>query len=521
MSDPLWIGAGKDTSIGTATIAAATDLFTITAHGLSDSDTITVDTLTGGAVGVLVENAVYFVRDATADTFAVSLTPGGPVVDFSADGGADVYRWAPQYNAKELRQLIGGLLYYGVLSNRFDARSGVLANSAGDGFVSLAGTTWTVNNVQAVVSPGITDQSGPYLVVAPFEQGELDPPDGTNPRIDALDLQVQDDDEDASGFRRSRIVYVAGTPGATPTPPALTANALRLAEITVPQSGGGAATMETVALLTVARGGILPVRDDTELPNSGRYPGTAAYRQDTGALEVWDGSLFTTVGSVHGYQFGGRVIFTSSGLFTKGDFPGLRAVDATLIGGGGGSGGVAACGAGEAAEAGGGAGGSGAKRFIDASELFSSSGVTVGAGGNGGSTGANPGSAGGESSFSISGTDVAAPGGGGGAGGSASSANAVSAGGSAGAPGSAADIGLQGSTGGNGVIRGGESVRNNFGGPAAFGMGPAVLTFGASSTGEDGHNYGGGASGPRNNDGDSAQSGQPGQSGIVILDLYF
>lgn len=200
---------------------------------------------------------------------------------------------APAYNARELRTAFGGLLYPEDV-DRFGARAGFAAVSPN--FVSVTSTTWTTMDITAVVYPGVTSASGPYLVAHPADSGALNPPDGTNPRIDGLDLQIQDDDEDASGFRRARIVYVAGTPGASPSPPAVTANSLRLAEITVPASGQGSPSEKEVAPYTVARGGVLPVRDLTEYP-TGWYVGQMLWDQERNQLLARIAGKWVTVGA--------------------------------------------------------------------------------------------------------------------------------------------------------------------------------------------------------------------------------
>src|SRR6266545_4090956 len=113
---PGWIRADKSgTSVGTATIAASTDLFTLTAHGLVNGDPVVVDTLTGGAASpVLRTGVVYFVRDVLTNTFAVSSSAGDTPVLFSSDGGAAVYRATPVYDARDLRRLDSALMFGGV-----------------------------------------------------------------------------------------------------------------------------------------------------------------------------------------------------------------------------------------------------------------------------------------------------------------------------------------------------------------------------------------------------------------------
>ena len=81
----------QGTVVGTATIAEATDLFTIAAHGLNVGDPVTVRALTGGAIGVLeVEDLYYVVAAPDANTFQLGTKAGGSAITFTVDGGADV-----------------------------------------------------------------------------------------------------------------------------------------------------------------------------------------------------------------------------------------------------------------------------------------------------------------------------------------------------------------------------------------------------------------------------------------------
>lgn len=76
---------------GTATIESDNELFTLAAHGMANGTAVTVANLTGGAVGILKENTLYYVRDSLTNTFALARKPGGTAIAFSVDGGADVY----------------------------------------------------------------------------------------------------------------------------------------------------------------------------------------------------------------------------------------------------------------------------------------------------------------------------------------------------------------------------------------------------------------------------------------------
>lgn len=68
---------------------AATDVITSTAHGYSDTQKVVLLSLSGGdgltsqsasAIGV-----IYYVRDATTDTFKLASTSGGSAIDFTTD----------------------------------------------------------------------------------------------------------------------------------------------------------------------------------------------------------------------------------------------------------------------------------------------------------------------------------------------------------------------------------------------------------------------------------------------------
>lgn len=512
-SDPLWVNAGKNGTVGTATIEADDELFTLTAHGLAPGDSITVDTLTGGAVGVLIADAVYFVVSVpTADTFSLSRTPGGvgsEPVTFAADGGAAVYRWAPQYTAQEQRRALGGLLFGGV-AGRFGARSGVFPNTAADDYVTLADPTWTVQHMQGGVDPALTTLSGPYLVQIPEESGALDPRHATLARVDAIDIQVQDDDEDSEGFRRVHPVYVAGSPGGGA--PLLTDHSFRAAIFNVPAQGGGAATVTVVAPMIVARGGILPVRDATELPTAGTYDGMVAWQQNIEALVVddgtaaWDRTIGTTVPTMQ--------VFNSSGTWNK---PlGLKAVRVRAkapAGAGGGAG--ATGGTGVSAGAGGGEGGY-AESIIPASLLGSSETVTVGAGGTGVTgTSGNPGS--GPTSF---GTHVVAAPGDGGLVQTTTIGRLEQSFTASGGTGTTGQILVTGAPGQQAIIWGSATNPNSHsgsGGGNGLGKGQPANANGINA----GANSGAGGGGAANSLNQSARPGGNGGSGRVVVEHIF
>lgn len=214
-----------------------------------------------------------------------------------------------------------------------------------------------------------------------------------------------------------------------------------------------------------------------------------------------------------------RVVFTSSGTFTKASYPGLKGIRVQCQGGGGGSAGAAATGAGQSSAGGGGGGGGYAEVYVPASSLASSVTVTVGAGGSGGAAGANDGTAGGTTSF---GSHCSATGGSPGEAEPASSGNSIPASGNGGV-GTAGDILLRGGDGQDPVISGGNRGALGNGGTSYFA--PGMRGANASDAGADGvvgYNYGGGAAGAHNGPSQvTARAGADGAPGIVVVTLYF
>lgn len=66
------------------TALAADDVFTSIAHGFSDTDTVV---LFGASLPTgITEGDVYYVRDATTNTFKLAATSGGAAIDLTGDG---------------------------------------------------------------------------------------------------------------------------------------------------------------------------------------------------------------------------------------------------------------------------------------------------------------------------------------------------------------------------------------------------------------------------------------------------
>jgi hypothetical protein len=273
--------------------AAATNRVSITAHGLVDGDLITVENRTGGALELRLESE-YVVRDPTANDFRISTPSGAEMWDFDSDGTADILLGVPSYTAQQMRR-IGAISLHPGNGDRLGARVGVRPHSSDP--VTIAGTTYSAAEGLAVVYPRLTSTSAPYVVEYDATNGSVNPPDASNPRLDAVDLQVQDDDEDGSGQRRARIVYVPGTPAGSPVAPTLTVNSMRLAVLRVNSTASGLPhAVETLAQYAFGPG-VLPVRSTSERPTTGRFHGMMVWRQDTSVMEVWTGAAWVSLAS--------------------------------------------------------------------------------------------------------------------------------------------------------------------------------------------------------------------------------
>lgn len=71
--------------------AIATDGTITAANSFSGGETVIARALTGGAIGVLDEDHLYYVVNPTGTTFQIALRPGGSAITFDTTGTADFY----------------------------------------------------------------------------------------------------------------------------------------------------------------------------------------------------------------------------------------------------------------------------------------------------------------------------------------------------------------------------------------------------------------------------------------------
>ena len=226
-----------------------------------------------------------------------------------------------------------------------------------------------------------------------------------------------------------------------------------------------------------------------------------------------------TGGGVDAYRFVETVYFTSSGTFSKGDYPWLRAIRVKCVGAGGGGGGVATTGSSQVSGAPGGGGGGYAESFItDIAGLASSVTVTRGAGGAGGAAGANTGATGGTSSF---GGLVVAEGGGGGPGDTAGAVPKIFGAVGAGGLGTAGDITVAGGNGQRVINVVTSFALSGAGGGTVFASVREPSATNTGANGGSGVGFGAGGSGALNAPSQgTARSGGAGADGILIVELY-
>lgn len=203
------------------------------------------------------------------------------------------------FNAQELRRADSA--GFGGDGSAFGVRGGIVRH--GDTSLAVTVNASDVVTVQpgAVVIPGNSGVgNGCYRsALGAAETGNLAARNATNPRIDLVVFRAYDDDVVTThNLYTGRIEIIAGTPAASPVAPALPSLAVELARITVPASGGGAATVDSSQRqYASAVGATLTVA------SFARLPATAAKWQraialDTGLEYHWTGSAWDLVATV-------------------------------------------------------------------------------------------------------------------------------------------------------------------------------------------------------------------------------
>lgn len=283
-SNFLWSSAGPGELIGEASVAAG-NLLNMAGHSLTNGQQVTVMNLQGGATA-LEPAAPYWVRGVASDVFQLAPSPGAPPMEFTSSGSVDIHELDGVHSARDMRHFSSLLMQ--PANNGLSTLSTV---RAGAPTLTLDGFTLTFLPTSGTIQPksGVTwtEDNGPYTWIIPAETTADIAPADSQERHDLVVVELNDTDVDLSGMRVAEPVVYTGTPG-TGFPPAVPDNALEYGIVTVPAVG--APTLAITAPPAIAVGGIIPALAGIGRPPYTQYPGMTVWREDTGVLELWNGS---------------------------------------------------------------------------------------------------------------------------------------------------------------------------------------------------------------------------------------
>lgn len=203
---------------------------------------------------------------------------------------------AVAYSAPTMRLTRSGLF---VPTGPLSTRSGALSI---DSFAaSLGGTTLSVGPGRGVVNGATSTTQGAYQVAMSTTWTQALAAPNSLDRIDLVYLRVWDTETDSSGLTQADLVYLTGTPAASPVAPTIPAGqtGFQICTISVPHTGSPAVTQVGVIPFTTASGGIVPAFT-TSSPGS-PYQGLFRSRLDRaatvqpGPLEMYDGAAWQPV----------------------------------------------------------------------------------------------------------------------------------------------------------------------------------------------------------------------------------
>lgn len=190
----------------------------------------------------------------------------------------------PVYDAADLRRADSALVA-GRGGANLGVRGGIVLHAATSLAVSVDGSdVVTVQPGAAVLPDDAVDGSGGYRSALPAAHSEtLTARDATYSRIDLVVFRMLDVDVVGTHTSRTgRVEVIAGTASSAPVVPAKPSMSVELGRITVPASGGGAATVDSsYREYTCAAGGQLLAPSFAQLPVDSP-PWQRALAMDTG-----------------------------------------------------------------------------------------------------------------------------------------------------------------------------------------------------------------------------------------------
>lgn len=226
---------------------------------------------------------------------------------------ADPTTLLPKYTAQQYRQAQAGM-YGGGSARRLGGRSGFRVDTPSN-ILTATSTTWTLGPCAVMIDPEFATHQGMYGWATDTNVTGTGPTgvvaaDATYARKDIVYIQINDKNLDGSGDLSAPVLYLAGTPSASPVPPALPARSFLVGTINVPVSGGGSPTVTRNPAVFVAAGAPLPVSSQAEQDALVQYPGFKIIRTDDKYKEyISDGTTWKLPAAPQGMQ--ARHIFNS------------------------------------------------------------------------------------------------------------------------------------------------------------------------------------------------------------------
>lgn len=202
-----------------------------------------------------------------------------------------------QHSAALFRQAFGSLRYQAGAAHPGDYT--VAAQSTPNMSVQVsAGMAWVPGSQVANISGTTWDTQADYFALndGPVTL-TIATADATNPRIDLVYVAVQDSFY-AGATNTPVLGVVTGTPAPSPTVPALPANALSLAQVSVVAN----ATSITNSKITASVASMLlantPIACTSGTHPTGIGVGQPIYETNTGLTKIWTGSAWVPIGGM-------------------------------------------------------------------------------------------------------------------------------------------------------------------------------------------------------------------------------
>jgi hypothetical protein len=160
----------------------------------------------------------------------------------------DAVSGAPTYTGQMLRQALSVFSGSAPAGRPLGCFSGVRRGTPAN-TVTASSTTWTVRPHAGLLDTEVPAAAGPYAYASDANvTGAVTAANATNPRVDIVFAQLSDPAEsDGSSAPSVQFLYLPGTAAATPSAPATPVRSIVLAQINVPQVGGGSPSVSWVA----------------------------------------------------------------------------------------------------------------------------------------------------------------------------------------------------------------------------------------------------------------------------------